>query len=101
MLALFPDRGMGLFVAYNADSARPLTVGNETLDAFSDRFFPLTPLPQIDGYAERVSQYVGEYRRNNFGGSYTTVEKLGRLLSSATNRQISNPGDGTLEVRSG
>ena len=61
----------------------------------------MTPVPQIDGSAERVTQYVGEYRRNNFGGSYTTVEKLGRLLSSTTNRQISDPGDGTLEVRSG
>jgi hypothetical protein len=47
-----------------------------------------------------AAQYVGEYRRNNFGGSYTTVEKVGRLLNSVTNRWVVDPADGTPEIRS-
>jgi hypothetical protein len=104
LLALLPERGLGLFVAYNADTARPLTVGYETLTAFVDHFYPApaaAPAVPPSDFAPRAGQYVGEYQRNNFGGSYTTVEKVGRLLGSATNRRISNPGDGTLEVASG
>jgi CubicO group peptidase (beta-lactamase class C family) len=104
VLALFPDHDIGVFVAYNADTARPLTVGNETLAAFADRVFPveragseITSRPEA---AAGMDEFVGQYRRNNFGGSYTTTEKLGRLLSAVTDRTIHNPGDGTLEVRS-
>jgi hypothetical protein len=103
LLALLPDRGIGLFVAYNADTARPLTVGNQTLAAFMDRFSPSPATPSIlppTGFADRAEQFAGEYQRNNFGGSYTTVEKLGRLLNAPTNRRVSNPRDGTLEVDS-
>ncbi|HEX3245993.1 MAG TPA: serine hydrolase domain-containing protein, partial [Chloroflexota bacterium] len=103
ILALLPERGIGVFVAYNADTARPLTVGNETIAAFADRFFPVVaeaPAATRPDAAARVSELVGRYRRNNFGGSYTTVEKVGRLTSSVTDRTVANPGDGTLELRS-
>lgn len=104
VLALLPDRGVGLFVAYNADTARPLTVGNETVATFVDHFYPVPaadPVSPPADFAVRADQYVGEYRRNNFGGSYTTVEKLGRLLNAGTNRRVTAPGDGTLVVESG
>jgi hypothetical protein len=104
VLALLPERGVGLFVAYNAGTARPLTVGGETLAAFVDHFFPspaAAPAVPPPDFTARADQYTGEYRRNNFGGSYTTVEKLGRLLNGQTNRRVTNPGDGTLELASG
>ena len=104
LLALLPDEGVGLFVAYNADSARPLTIGNETIAAFLDHFYPASsaaPLVARPDFATRAEQFTGEYQRNNFGGSYTTVEKIGRVLGGPTNRQVRNPGDGTLEVASG
>jgi CubicO group peptidase (beta-lactamase class C family) len=102
LLVLLPDRGVGLFVAYNADTARPLTVGNQTLAAFMDRFFPAPAAapPSSPDFVARADQYSGAYRRNNFGGSYTTVEKLGRVLNAATDRRVSNPRDGTLAVDS-
>jgi CubicO group peptidase (beta-lactamase class C family) len=101
LLALLPDDGVGLFVAYNSGQARPLTVEGRTLAAFLDRFYPApptaAPVPAPDA-AGRLSQFAGEYRRNNFEGSYTTFEKLYRVLA-ATNRRITDRGDGTLEVR--
>jgi hypothetical protein len=100
VLALLPDEGVGLFVAYNGSEARPLTVENETLGAFTDRFYPApapAPLVPPAGFAGRADRYTGEYMSNNLGGSYTTVEKVRRILGEA-NRRIGNPGDGTLEV---
>jgi CubicO group peptidase (beta-lactamase class C family) len=100
VLALLPDESVGLFVAYNGSEARPLTVENETLAAFADRFYPAPAAAQLVppvGFAGRADRYAGEYRSNNLGGSYTTVEKVRRILGEA-NRRISNPGDGTLEV---
>ncbi len=96
VLALLPDERVGLFVAYNGSEARPLTFENETLAAFADRFYPapdtapLVPSRESAGHAD---QYTGEYQPNTFGGSYTTVEKVRRILGEG-NRRISNPGDG-------
>jgi CubicO group peptidase (beta-lactamase class C family) len=100
VLALLPDERTGLFVVYNGSEARPLTFENETLAAFMDRFYPAprqAPLVPPPGFAGRASQYTGEYQANNFGGSYTTLEKVRRILGDG-NRRIMNPGDGTLEV---
>jgi CubicO group peptidase (beta-lactamase class C family) len=100
VLALLPDERTGLFVAYNGSEARPLTFENETLAAFMDRFFPApaeAPLAFPRDFAGRADQYTGEYQPNNFGGSYTTVEKVRRILGQG-NRHIINPDDGTLEV---
>jgi proline iminopeptidase len=99
LLALLPDEGVGLFVAYNGDTARPLTVNNELLATFMDHFYPapaneITTPPET---ASRVSQYTGEYRRNNFGGSETTVEKVRRILGEG-NRRVDDAGDRTLDV---
>jgi hypothetical protein len=100
VLALLPDERTGLFVAYNGSEALPLTFENETLAAFVDRFFPasaaalLVPPP---GFTGRVDQYTGEYQANTFGDSYTTVEKVRRIVGEG-NRRITNPGDRTLEV---
>jgi hypothetical protein len=99
LLALLADEGVGLFVAYNGDRARPLTAENETLAAFMDRFYP-TPAaarPPPPDFARRAGQFTGEYRRNNLGGSYTTAEKVRRVLGEG-NRRVGDPGDGTLEV---
>src|SRR3712207_8855500 len=66
VLALLPDRRVGLFVAYNAGTARPLTVGNETLAAFVDRFYPApatAPLVPPPDFTDRADQFVGEYQR--------------------------------------
>jgi len=100
VLALLPDERIGLFVAYNGSEARPLTFENETLAAFMDRYYPAPDsaslVPPRD-FVGRANQYTGEYQANNFGGSYTTVEKVRRILGEG-NRRIVNPGDGTLEV---
>jgi CubicO group peptidase (beta-lactamase class C family) len=83
VLALLPDERIGLFVAYNGSEARPLTFENETLAAFMDRYYPAPDsaslVPPRD-FAGRADQYTGEYQANNFGGSYTTVEKVRRIL---------------------
>jgi CubicO group peptidase (beta-lactamase class C family) len=101
LLALLPEAGVGLFVAYNGDTARPLTIDNETLGTFMDRFYPAPAAapaaPASPEAARRAAEVAGEYRRNNYGGSYTTVEKVQRLLGQG-NRRISHLGDGTLEV---
>ena len=100
VIALLPDERVGLFVAYNGSEALPLTFENETLEAFVDRFYPApaaAPLVPPPGFDNRADQYTGEYQANNFGGSYTTVEKVRRILGQG-NRRISNPGDGTLKV---
>ena len=48
-------------------------------------------------FAARAGQFTGEYRRNNFGGSETTVEKVRRVLGEG-NRRVEDAGDGMLEV---
>jgi hypothetical protein len=99
-LGLLPDDGVGLFVTYNADTARPLTTEGVTLNAFLDHFYPPPPRPALvppADFASRAAEFTGEYRRNNLAGSVTTIEKLIRLLAPST-RMITAPGDGTLEV---
>lgn len=99
LLSLLPDEGIGLFVAYNGDAARPLTAENETLAAFLNHFYP-SPLAEAAAapdFGRRASQFTGEYRRNTFGGSLTTIEKVRRVLGDG-NRRITDPGDGTLDI---
>jgi CubicO group peptidase (beta-lactamase class C family) len=100
-LVLLPDDGVGVFVAYNGDRARPLTVEPATFNAFMDRFFPAPARPAYTppaDFASRAGELTGNFRRNNFGGSVTTVEKVLRVLGRS-NRTITAPGDGTLQVR--
>lgn len=100
LLALLPDAGIGLFVAYNGDTARPLTIDNETLAAFMNHFYPVAETSAAalpPDAARRAEQVAGEYRRNNFGGSDTTIEKAQRLLGQG-NRLVTHLGDGSLQV---
>src|SRR5690242_16942733 len=98
-MSLLPDDHVGLFVSYNGDRARPLTGEAGTLNAFLDHFFPVPPtiLKAPTDFNSRTREFTVVYRRNNFGGSVTSIEKLSRL-TGASNRTISAPGDGTLQV---
>jgi CubicO group peptidase (beta-lactamase class C family) len=63
VLALFPDRDVGLFAVYNSpggDAAR-----FELLQAFADRYYPRTDAPIGDppaGADERAAALTGDYR---------------------------------------
>jgi hypothetical protein len=80
LLALFPDRDVGLFVVYNAPGGAAARIA--LLDAFTDRYYPRPDDPVVDppsGAADRAAALTGDYR------SLTTVESSWqRILGVAT-----------------
>lgn len=63
LLALFPDRDVGLFVVYNAPGGHAASF--ELLDAFVDRYYPRSDTPLVDpptGAADRAAALTGDYR---------------------------------------
>ncbi|MDJ0948307.1 MAG: serine hydrolase domain-containing protein [Alphaproteobacteria bacterium] len=88
-LALWPDDGVGLFVAFNG----PGTAGDEILQAFLDRYFPAPETPEIAPPADfeaRSERYTGTYRNNRL--AFTRLEKAMRF-SELT---VQSTGRGTL-----
>lgn len=91
-LALLPDQGLGLFVAYNSENGDPGVL----LAAFLDHYYPrpepgaLAPPANFGG---RVGGFSGRYRPSR--SAYTTVEKV---LGLSTASRVSDAGDGTLRV---
>jgi CubicO group peptidase (beta-lactamase class C family) len=63
LLALFPERDVGLFVVYNAPGGQ--TARFELLDAFVDRYYPSADTPVVEppaGAAARAAALTGDYR---------------------------------------
>ncbi|SEP03832.1 CubicO group peptidase, beta-lactamase class C family [Halogranum amylolyticum] len=63
LLALFPERDVGLFVVYNAPGGAPARF--ELLEAFTDRYYPRSDAPLVDpssGAADRTEALTGDYR---------------------------------------
>ena len=63
LLALFPERDVGMFVVYNAPGGAPAR--SELLEAFTDRYYPRSDAPLVDppaGAAGRAEALTGDYR---------------------------------------
>jgi CubicO group peptidase (beta-lactamase class C family) len=92
MLALLPDRNLGLYAVWNGEGGLQLNEG-PFLQAFLDHYYPvaeLDPVPLADA-AERAGRYIGSYRMNV--GSITTWEKMMAIFGALNLR---DSGDGTL-----
>jgi CubicO group peptidase (beta-lactamase class C family) len=63
LLALFPERDVGVFVVYNAPGGAPAR--SELLEAFTDRYYPRSDAPLVDppaGAVGRAEALTGDYR---------------------------------------
>ncbi|WP_227134761.1 serine hydrolase domain-containing protein [Halorubellus salinus] len=63
LLALFPERDVGLFVAYNAPGGHAARF--DLLDAFVNRYYPQSETPILSppaGAADRAAALAGDYR---------------------------------------
>jgi CubicO group peptidase (beta-lactamase class C family) len=84
LLALFPERDVGLFVVYNAPGGQ--TARFELLDAFVDRYYPQSDAPVVEpppGAADRATALTGDYR------SLTVSESSWERLLGVTTRTYS------------
>src|SRR6266496_3722001 len=94
LLALLPERQVGLFVSYN--SAGGLSALGPLLQAFLDHYFPASKAtipPPPAGFAERISQVSGTYWTTR--RSSTTWEKL---LVLGTGVSVTDGGNGRLVI---
>jgi CubicO group peptidase (beta-lactamase class C family) len=93
LLALFPERDVGLFVVYNAPGGQIARF--ELLDAFVDRYYPSADGPVVAppaGAAERAAALTGDYR------SLTIAESSWERLLGVVTRtySVEATGDGSL-----
>ena len=101
LLLLLPDQNLGVFVVYNSDGGKDLTLQHLGFQrAFFDHYFPapaVEPIQPPADFAERAGRFEGTYRitGGTAGTSYTTFEKFGVLFRFST-VTISDSGDGTL-----
>ena len=101
LLLLLPDQNLGVFVVYNSDGGKDLTLQHLGFQrAFFDHYFPapaVEPIQPPADFAERAGRFEGTYRitGGTAGTSYTTFEKFGVLFRFST-VTISGSGDGTL-----
>jgi CubicO group peptidase (beta-lactamase class C family) len=95
LLLLLPNQNLGVFVVYNSEGGGELNLEHLGFQrAFFDHYYPtpaLKPIQPPAHFAERASRFEGMYSPTQ--GSYTTIDKVGKLFSAA---EISAPGDGTL-----
>jgi CubicO group peptidase (beta-lactamase class C family) len=96
LLALFPDRDVGLFVVYNAPGGHAASF--ELLDAFADRYYPRSDTPLVTppaGAADRAAALTGDYR------SLTVSESSWERLLGVTTRTytVGATDDGYLTTR--
>ena len=97
LLALFPERDVGLFVVYNAPGGH--TASFELLDAFVDRYYPRSDAPLVEppaGAAERAAALTGEYRSLTISES-SWERVLGVMTRTYT---VGATDDGYLTTRS-
>ena len=66
-MQLIPERGVGIFIAFNTDTGRP--ANQDVLAAFADRYFPEANKPRlksIAGFNERARRVAGEYHSTHY-----------------------------------
>ena len=97
LLLLMPEQNLGVFVAYNSDSAWNLV--NQHLGfqrAFFDHYYPASTVEAIQppaDFANRAGRFEGTYQLNRM--AYTTLEKFLEFTGGST-VEVSVSGDGTL-----
>lgn len=99
VMLLFPERRLGVFVAFNSAEAAGVLRTSRFLDDLMGEFFAQTVTavqPPAD-FAERAGDYAGTYFWNNRHGQ-TTYEKALFLFEAVT---IQPTADGRLRVASG
>lgn len=95
LMALIPEKNMGLFVSYNSAGTGGIP-RYRLLKAFLDRYYPAPGIPLVKpgpDAKEKLQRYTGNY--SVLRRSYTTLEKLGGLVSTL---KVSITGDGYLLV---
>jgi CubicO group peptidase (beta-lactamase class C family) len=94
VLALIPERQLGIFVSYNTDTGATLSYG-PFLTAFLDHYVPDVPAPPEapTDFAARVRGLTGAYRFNRM--SYSTFQKAFGLVTTSSFRAA----DGALLAR--
>jgi CubicO group peptidase (beta-lactamase class C family) len=93
-LALIPSENVGVFVSYNTDTGRELSLGR-FLHALLDHYYPPPPGPVAPGGDARAqaARVAGEYLSNRM--SYTTFQKATGLTGAV---RIRANGDGSLRM---
>jgi CubicO group peptidase (beta-lactamase class C family) len=79
-LALFPERGVGVYVSYNSPDGSPARL--DLIDAFAGRYFPAAKEPAPEpgpGAADAAARYAGSYVASR--GTFTEIWKLISFLS--------------------
>jgi len=79
LVALIPEKKVGVFVVYNSENA--FDVQSLLLKEFMDSFFPaaLPPVSKLELSAEELAKFAGSYRQTRRFAE-TTVEKAGTLF---------------------
>jgi CubicO group peptidase (beta-lactamase class C family) len=97
-LYLIPDQNIGIFIASNAPAG--VITRNALIRAFMDRYFPITPEPNLPPAADftvRMAPFVGTYiaARSNYSNPekmMATLQAGDIKLDSNGNLTISFPG---------
>ena len=82
-LALFPERGVGVYVSYNSPDGTFARL--DLIDAFADRYFPAArePAPEpASGAARAAAPYAGPYVRSR--SVFTRLMKFSGFLNPIT-----------------
>ncbi|MGW9192288.1 serine hydrolase domain-containing protein [Micromonospora chersina] len=83
-MAILPDRGIGIFVAYNGDGVdgSAFSANKELVDRFVDRFQPGTPdTAPPAGPTGSLDRYAGAYRITRTGDDLTRAATLVSSIS--------------------
>jgi CubicO group peptidase (beta-lactamase class C family) len=97
LLMLIPEQRLGVFVAYNSETAGGLELQHLGFQrAFFDHYYPAPaaePIQPPADFAERAGRFEGSYRLTRM--AYTTLEKFLEFFGGGIVK-VSDPGDGTL-----
>lgn len=95
LMALIPEKNMGLFVSYNSAGTNGVP-RYKLLKAILDRYYPIPEIPVVKPTSDakaKLQRYTGNYYF--LRSSYTTLEKISRLFSTI---DVSVTEDGYLLV---
>ena len=93
-LLLFPDAGLGLFVAYNREERR---LRETLMERFATRYIgPAKAPPPLTSTAPAPRGLSGRYRHRRL--AQTTIDKLGALMGFAPERVVTVDDRGALFV---